>query len=319
MCDIWKDTRRQEISAERFERYLDDFRKLRVEWVVFSGGEPLMHSNLFPLCSGLRDAGMRVTILSTGLLLERDAAKIVETVDEVIVSLDGPPPVHDRIRNVPGAFQKLERGVRALRRLRPEYPVAARSVVQRENFRHMRATLETAERLGLGSISFLAADVDSSAFNRPEGWPLETQNRIALSTDEIAGLDAEITALVTESRGSPLLGQSEEKLRAIARHYRARLGLAPAESPRCNAPWVSAVIEADGVVRPCFFHAPIGDAREGLAAALNSPAAVSFRASLDVARNPICRNCVCSLNWNGLAAATSGVHTSTVPDLTLLA
>jgi MoaA/NifB/PqqE/SkfB family radical SAM enzyme len=299
MCDIWKDTRRQEISAEQFERYLDDFRRLRVEWVVFSGGEPLMHSNLFPICARLRGAGMRVTILSTGLLLERDASKIVDAVDDVIVSLDGPPAIHDRIRCVPDAFQKLERGVRAIHGLRAEYPIAARSVVQRENFRHMRETLETAERLGLRSISFLAADVDSSAFNRPDGWPADVQNRIALSAAEIRDLEAEITALVTESRGSALLDQSEEKLRAIARHYRARLGLAPAEAPRCNAPWVSAVIEADGVVRPCFFHAPIGHAREGLAAALNSPAAIAFRASLDVSTNATCRNCVCSLNWKG--------------------
>lgn len=305
MCDIWKDTRRQEISAEQFERYLDDFRRLRVEWVVFSGGEPLMHSNLFPVCARLRDAGMRVTILSTGLLLERDAAKIVDTVDDVIVSLDGPPAIHDRIRSVPGAFQKLERGVHAIHKLRPEYPIAARSVVQRENFRQMRATLQAAERLGLRSISFLAADVDSTAFNRPDGWPADAQDRVALSADEIPELETEIAALVQESRASGLLGQSEEKLRAIARHYRARLGLVPAEAPRCNAPWVSAVIEADGVVRPCFFHAPIGHAREGLPAALNSPAALAFRASLDVRNNTTCRNCVCSLNWNGLEHAVS--------------
>ena len=30
---------------------------------------------------------------------------------------------------------------------------------------------------------------------------------------------------------------------------------------------------------------------------LNSPAAVAFRESLDVATNPVCQKCVCSLNW----------------------
>jgi radical SAM protein with 4Fe4S-binding SPASM domain len=69
-------------------------------------------------------------------------------------------------------------------------------------------------------------------------------------------------------------------------------------APRCNAPWVSAAVEADGTVRPCFFHPPIGkvDQRTTLGDVLNSEEAVRFRGSLDVASNPICRRCVCSLN-----------------------
>jgi Fe-coproporphyrin III synthase len=66
-----------------------------------------MHSNLFPFCTRLRALGIRVTILSTGLLLERDAPRIVRTADDVIVSLDGPPEVHDRIRCVLGVFDRL--------------------------------------------------------------------------------------------------------------------------------------------------------------------------------------------------------------------
>ena len=46
MCDIWKETDRRDIGSREFERYLEDFRNLLVRWVVLSGGEPLMHSNL---------------------------------------------------------------------------------------------------------------------------------------------------------------------------------------------------------------------------------------------------------------------------------
>ena len=314
MCDIWQDSRRQEIRPEQFERYLEDFRRLSVEWVVFSGGEPLLHSNLFPVCSKLREAGIRVTILSTGLLLEKHAGQVANTVDDVIVSLDGPPPIHDRIRRVPHAFARLARGVDAVHRLRPELPIAARSVVERANFRELRATIDTARQLGLRSISFLAADVDSSAFNRPGGWEEARKVEIALTADEIPELESEIAALLREWRESPLLVQSAEKLLAIARYYRARLGLAPAEAPHCNAPWVSAVIEADGLVRPCFFHEPIGHAGDGLLPVINSPRAIAFRDSLDVAANPICRRCVCSLHWTGLSPAVAlGIERAPVP------
>ena len=122
MCDIWKRTDAQEISAAELERHLADIERLGVEWVVFTGGEPLMHSDLFRLSTLLRDRGIRTTILSTGLLLERNAARIVESTDEVIVSLDGPAKIHDEIRRVPGAFESLAKGVRALHEIAPEFP-----------------------------------------------------------------------------------------------------------------------------------------------------------------------------------------------------
>jgi MoaA/NifB/PqqE/SkfB family radical SAM enzyme len=298
MCDIWKQTDRLEMDEAAFERYLEDFRKFSVRWVVLSGGEPLMHSNLFPFCSRLRASGIRVTILSTGLLLERDAAKIVTSVDDVIVSLDGPPTIHDRIRRVSGAFAALLRGVRSIHQLDDEFPISARSVVQRENFRCLRPTARTAKEIGFRSISFLAADLTSSAFNRPAAWSEDRQAEVALTADDLAGLEAEIEALLDEWGGDRFLMESPEKLRRIALHYRAHLGLCEPVAPRCNAPWVSAVVEADGVVRPCFFHEPIGRAVEGLATAVNGAAAQAFRAGLDVATNPICKRCVCSLNWS---------------------
>jgi MoaA/NifB/PqqE/SkfB family radical SAM enzyme len=92
--------------------------------------------------------------------------------------------------------------------------------------------------------------------------------------------------------------ESPQKLRRIARHFRAHLGLAAPESPVCNAPWVSAVIEADGSVRPCFFQPKIGNLYDTtLEAVINGPEGRAFRSTLDVAANPICRNCVCSLNY----------------------
>jgi radical SAM protein with 4Fe4S-binding SPASM domain len=66
---------------------------------------------------------------------------------------------------------------------------------------------------------------------------------------------------------------------------------------RCNAPWVSAVIEADGTVRPCYFHRPMGNVRDSSwIDLLNSPAEIACRQGWDMDEDPICRKCVCSLN-----------------------
>lgn len=297
MCDIWKDTKANSLSQRDLERLLDDFEKLSVEWVVLSGGEPLMHPHLFEFCEKLRERHIQTTLLSTGLLFERYATSIVDTVTDAIVSLDGPPAIHDRIRRVPGAYASLARGVQAIQKLRPEFPISARSTVQRENFVFLGETARTAKALGLKSISFLAADVTSTAFNRPDGWSGERQSDIALTVEEIGRLESAIEALIGDWEGSGFVAESPAKLRRIVLHYRAHLGLARPVAPQCNAPWVSTVVEASGAIRPCFFHEPIGHLGSGLLNMLNGPEAVAFRSRLDVAGNPTCQHCVCSLHW----------------------
>ena len=278
---------------------------LGVEWAVFTGGEPLMHSDLFRLCDILRERGIRVTVLSTGLLLERHAAAIAGNIDDVIVSLDGPPEIHDRIRRIPGAFGMLQAGVRSIRELRPEFPLTARCTVQRMNCAHLRATVAAARELGLNGISFLAADLTSTAFNRPAGWTPERLAGVELSPEALPALEWEIEALVAANECGGFVAESPQKLRRIASHFRGTNA-----APACNAPWVSAVVEADGVVRPCFFHPPVGriDAENSLLDVVNGPAAVAFRAALDVASNPVCRRCVCSLNWKREPVANVEIH-----------
>ena len=293
MCDIWKIADAREIGADELERHLADMERLGVEWVVFTGGEPLMHSDLFCLSTMLRGRGIRTTILSTGLLLEPNAARIVERTDEVIVSLDGPAEIHDEIRRVPGAFARLVKGVETVHRLSRAFPISARCTVQARNAARLRATVQAARDMGLRSVSFLAADLSSTAFNRSVEWPADRQSTVA---PELAALESEVESLIAGYPADGFILESPEKLRRIVAHFRAHYGLAPHIAPHCNAPWVSAVVESNGDVRPCFFHAVIGNtAGTTLGAVLNGPQAIAFREGLQVADNPICQRCVCSL------------------------
>jgi MoaA/NifB/PqqE/SkfB family radical SAM enzyme len=299
MCDIWKTTQAQEISVHDLKRQLESIERLHVQWVVLSGGEALMHSDLWSLIDLLRERQIRITLLSSGLLLGRHAASLVKSVDDVIVSLDGPAAVHNSIRGVPGAFEITAAGIASILQRDPHFCISARSTVQRSNFRHLRETVDAARELRLKSISFLAADVDSTAFARPDGWPLEKKTAVGLDTGQIAALESEIEALILRDECGGFVCESPEKLRRIARHFRSLLNEMPAVAPACNAPWKSAVVEADGTVRPCFFHGTIGNLNSGKALdqILNGPEAVAFRGSLNVATNRICQKCVCSLNW----------------------
>jgi MoaA/NifB/PqqE/SkfB family radical SAM enzyme len=295
MCDIWKTTERTEFSVEDLRHQTESLDNLGVEWVVLSGGEALMHSELFRLCQVLRSRNIRISLLSSGLLLERHAAAIAEWIDDVIVSVDGPPAIHDQIRGVQSAFALMTRGLAAIRAIKPTFPITARCTVQKRNCAHLAAAAKVAREIGLDSISFLAADLTSEAFNRAGGWPLDKTASIALQPGEIAVLEAQIEMLIRF--GGDYVVESAPKLRRIVASFRAHLGMEPNVAPRCNAPWVSAVLESNGEVRPCFFHKPYGKLESGrtLADIIEGPEASAFRAQLDIAANEICRRCVCSL------------------------
>jgi Fe-coproporphyrin III synthase len=245
----------------------------------------------------LRAENIRLTLLTAGLLLEAHADEVAAMVDDIIVSLDGPAQIHDRIRGVPQAFNRLQRGIAALRSLRPQMEISVRSTVQKANHHVLRDTVVAARRLGANSISFLAVDLTSAAFNRAQPWAAARQQETALSAEEIDALEREVEALAASPEmASGYIRESEAKLWRIVAHFRAHLGAAEPHAPRCNAPWVSAVVEADGIVRPCFFHRAIGNIHERpLVEIVNGPEAVRFRSQLDVSADPVCRSCVCSL------------------------
>jgi len=301
MCDIWKNNESRSFTPVDLERMLPAIRRLSVKWIVLSGGEPLLNPEWPALCRILKKEGIRLTLLTSGLLLEKCASRIVDAVDEVIVSLDGPARIHDLIRQIHSGFALIERGIAAIRRLTPGFRITARSTVQKLNYLCLRETVETAKTLNLNGISFLAADLTSQAFNRPVPWTEGRQQEIGLTQHELFGLEEEIELLIREHAGeiaSGFVAESPEKLRRIASRFRESLGLARPKSPVCNAPWTSAVVEIDGTVRPCFFHQPVGTIQNGnLDEVVNGRAAISFRSSLDLASNPVCNRCVCSLNY----------------------
>ncbi len=301
MCDIWKaNQNKNEISSDVLAKHIDSFRKLGVKHVALSGGEALMHSNLWKFCGQLKSIGIKISLLSTGVTLKANAHHVIKHVDDVIVSLDGSPEIHNQIRNIPSAFEKLKEGVTALKELNPAFRVTGRCVLQKLNYISLIDIIATAKSLGLDQISFLAADVSSHAFNRENPWEENKVVQIELNNDDIIEFEQLVNDSIhqfTDLYQSKFIAESPEKMLGIVQYYKALLGQAQFPVKRCNAPWVSAVIEADGEVRPCFFHKSYGNISTGsFHKILNSKEAVSFRKNLDVKHDSICERCVCSLH-----------------------
>jgi len=302
MCDIWQRDTHASLRAHELERHKLSLQRLGVRHVVLTGGEPLLNTELARICAFFRELRIRLTLLTTGLLLKKRAEEVAAGFNDVIVSLDGPAAVHDKIRRVAGAFELIREGIAAVRGHRPEMRISARCTLQKANHRHLSATVRAAREIGVDTISFLAVDTSSEAFNRPLLWPVARQSEVALTAAEADAFEHDIEQLIVDRPddfASGFIVERPQKLRRIARTFRVHLGQAAAVAPVCNAPWVSAVVEIDGAVRPCFFHPPIGSVQnDDLESVLLGERAQRFRESLDVATSAICQRCVCSLNYS---------------------
>ena len=300
MCDIWKaNSQKKEISVEELQKHIETFRKLKVREIALSGGEALMHSNLWKFCSLLHQHNIRITLLSTGLLLKHHASEILKHIDEVIVSLDGGKDIHNQIRNIPSAYEKLEEGVKILKKMKPNFRVKGRTVLQRQNFRDFQNIVQSAKTLGLDQISFLGADVSTEAFNRAEPWNDKRVSEVALTKEEVVEFRMILAKSFIDFKRdyeTRFIAESPIKMMTIAQHYAGLLGLEEYPKKKCNAPWVSAVVESDGEVKPCFFHASYGNIfQQDFLSLINSTSAIDFRKKLNVKKNPVCQKCVCSL------------------------
>jgi MoaA/NifB/PqqE/SkfB family radical SAM enzyme len=301
MCDIWKDNKNlKQLTEKDISTLLISLKKLGTQQVVMSGGEALLNPNFFQFCELLRKQGIKVTLLSTGLTLKKSAEPLVRHVNEIIVSLDGDEPTHNYIRNISDAYSKLREGIRQIKFLRPQFRITARTVIHRINFRHWASIIDSAREIGLDQVSFLPADVSSHAFNREVLWNDQRQQEILPEENELAAFYSVVENILTTYKSdfkSGFIAESPEKLKKIYLYYAAFYKRNAYPFKKCNAPWVSTVIEADGTVRPCFFHEAMGNIREdSLDSIINNEKNLSFRKELDIETNSTCRKCVCYLN-----------------------
>jgi MoaA/NifB/PqqE/SkfB family radical SAM enzyme len=291
-CQIWMGPppgRSRSLTLLERLKIVDDAIRGGVEAVLLTGGEPLLSPDLWPLAERLRAARVKVLLATNGLLLAACAEPAARLLDEVYVSLDGATPeTHDALRGVP-SFERVSAGVAALRAAARRPLLVARCTLHAKNLDEFPALIEAARKAGFDHVSFLPIDASSQAFG---GRPGE---RGSLLPSEPQLLVFEATLERLSARGGLADGfvlEPPAKLRRLLAQLRASGGGGAFERPECDAPWWSSVVEADGALRPCFFHAVVGDARVGLPEARRSAAYERALAHVR-APNPICERCVC--------------------------
>ncbi len=128
---------RGELGASPLFQAVRDAARLGYNVLSVSGGEPLLYSQLAPLCREARRHKMITTLVTNGTVITpRKVDELRGLVDMMAISLDGMPERHNRIRGSQRAFQQMADGLELVRQSR--IPFAFVFTLTQENLHDLK-------------------------------------------------------------------------------------------------------------------------------------------------------------------------------------
>ena len=180
--------------------------KIKAIWI--SGGEPLLRKDLIPFVQEISKRGIIPSISTNGTLLtNKMAEELYEAgVRYVHLSIDGTSAeVHDSMRNTPGAFEAVMRGIDCLKQ--NHIKIGASYMVTWESIYQVSEMIELGLEKGLDVISFyLVAPIGRGADinNSREFDLMKALNEAVKPYLNLPNLMIEVFRTVSESQRTDL-------------------------------------------------------------------------------------------------------------------
>ncbi len=295
-----------ELTLDEIKKLAAELNSLGLRHIVYSGGEPLLRRDFPEICRTFASLGVKQSILTNGLLLEKRVKDLYKYFSEIIVSIDGAnAATHNRIRGL-NSFDQILKGIQTAASLPNRGQVSIRSVVQKSNFRQIKEIVKLAKSLGVNRVSFLSADVASDAFGRDTRGAVSGAESILLDENEVKEFKEIVTGMFTEFAdefSSGFISESPAKILRLVDYFEACIGKSDYPVNACNAPNISAVITSTGDVHPCYFLPSYGNIRKTpLGELINIASIKDTRVKVKNYELERCKTCVCTLKVTSKAA-----------------
>lgn len=259
-CFHWKEVAQgvEGPALESIARLADSAARMGpLLWLSLGGGEPFLRRDLADVASAFARHGLRhLTIPTNGLVEDRQHAFIDEVLARhpdlhltVSVSFDGPPAVHDSIRQIAGGHARAMDSVRALKQQQETQPRLGVGILVCVTSENQDVLAREVEDL----VSALAPD--NVTINLARGTALDERLLvvdIARYEEVVATKERLIAAGKLPYFDFPLARLAIARDRLMYEHI-ARVARADPSRPHlpCTAGKLSAVIFENGEVHPC--------------------------------------------------------------------
>ncbi|UCC39060.1 MAG: radical SAM protein [Candidatus Aminicenantes bacterium] len=248
-----------QMTTEQWKKIIRDLRSLGNIRFKFQGGEPTLRRDFRELCEEAQQAGMITAMPSNGILLVA-RPKLLDYLDELIISLDSPNEETNDLLRGKGAYEAavraidiaLERGVRTF----------VNMVLTRENMNDLEEMLEFCEGRGI------RLNAQPMMFERKYFDPRALA--LALPHAQMRSLNLRLAEWKKQGRGILFSSQVYQKASNWSDYN--TLTTSSKENSSCIAGRFYFHIEPNGDVHPCGLHganfAPKNILKDGLIEAL---------------------------------------------------
>lgn len=136
------------MTLDVIRRTVDDLAEAGVPVLLFSGGEPLVHPNIYEAIEYTAERGIKPVLSSNGTnITPAKAARLVSSgLEYVGISLDGAEETHNTFRRHPTAFARAVAGMRAA--VDAGMRVSVRFTLTESNHGDLDDVIKTAEEVG---------------------------------------------------------------------------------------------------------------------------------------------------------------------------
>lgn len=163
-----------ELTNQEVFNILEYFLSKSIVCITFGGGEPLMHKNIFDFIKYAKERNGRVTILSNGLLINKNIAnKLCDSgVNRVRISLDGSNErINDFIRSR-GSFNGATKALKNLLSTKIS-DIAVMTSVNKYNFNDLENIVKLLIKIGVKDVKFIPTVLGGRAVKKFKDYILE--------------------------------------------------------------------------------------------------------------------------------------------------
>jgi len=168
-CNVWREqSNKPELTIADLEKIFYQLKDIGVKIIGLYGGEPLLRKDIGEVAgkasSIIKDS--RILVITNGLLLKNKAKELLDGgADFVCISLDGVGEVNDKIRGVPGYYERVIEGIEELKRIdtKKKVKINIGATLLSLNIHQVPQLINLARELGI-SWSFNLFDTSSYHF-----------------------------------------------------------------------------------------------------------------------------------------------------------
>lgn len=169
-----------ELSTADAKQLIRQLAEANCPVVLFTGGEPLLRTDLFELLTEARQLSLRTVLSTNGTLIDQPAAeKLAEVgVSYVGISIDGEESFHDKFRQSPGCFEAALTGIENCQKA--NLKTGLRFTITKQNIEQIPAAFDIAAKANIRRICFYHLVKVGRAKNLDDQSPASQQPRTAV-------------------------------------------------------------------------------------------------------------------------------------------